>query len=291
VSVLQDGNEARPPLACEDRYVGGGAATGVNGEVRAALTAYLSAVDLLFPGLVHGLHMIGSLPLGDYRPGVSDLDILCMVGRPLDTRDLDRLAEMHAVMAGSPSIDGVYVTRDALAGPPAAAEPAPYFRDGRLHPGGMPLTPVIWRSLRDHSIAVRGPHGRDVCAEVEDEELRRWTYGNLMGYWTDLLRRCHEGLASRPAGTGVPADTVAWMVLGVSRSHYTLVTGEITSKRGGGEHALRAFPERWRPAIEESLGIRRCWAPGATVSEAGFAEALRYVEMVLRNAEDLWRSG
>jgi Domain of unknown function (DUF4111) len=251
------------------------------------LTAYQRAVDALAPGLVHGLYVIGSLPLGDYRPGVSDLDVVCMVSRPLAGEDLDRLAEAHAWIAGSPSIDGVYVTRDELAGPPEAAGPAPYFRDGRLHPEGMPLTPVIWRSIRDHSVAVRGPLGRDVCAGVDDEVLRRWTYGNLMGYWTDRLRLCHEGLASRPAGRPVPAGTAVWMVLGVSRSHYTLVTGALTSKRGGGEHALRAFDERWRPVIEESLAIRRRAAGGAMVSEASFAEALRFVEMVLRDADRL----
>jgi hypothetical protein len=254
-------------------------------QVEAALGAYQRAIDEVAPGLLCGLSVIGSLPLGDYRPGVSDLDVLCTVGRPLDAGDLARLAELHAGLASAPSIDGVYVARDALAGPPEAAGQAPYFRDGRLHPEGMPLTPVIWRSLREHSIAVRGPLGRDACAEIGGEELRRWTYGNLMGYWRDLLGRCREGLASRAAGTPVPADTVVWMVLGVSRSHYTLTTGELTSKRGGGEHALRVFPARWRPAIAESLDLRRDGAPGATVSEARFAEALRYVEMVLRDAE------
>jgi hypothetical protein len=108
---------------------------------------------------------------------------------------------------------------------------------------------------------------------------------NLMGYWAELLRRCRDGLASRPAGTPVPADTAAWLVLGVSRSHFTLVTGEITSKRGGGEYALGAFDPRWRPVIEESLGIRRAGPEGATVSEAAFVEAVRFVEMVIEAAE------
>ena len=43
--------------------------------------------------------------------------------------------------------------------------------------------------------------------------------------------------------------------------------------------------------IEESLAIRRRAAGGAMVSEASFAEALRFVEMVLRDADRLGPPG
>jgi hypothetical protein len=49
----------------------------------------------------------------------------------------------------------------------------------------------------------------------------------------------------------------AWGVLGVSRLHYTLAAGEITSKYGAGLYALRRFPARWHPPIIEALRIRR----------------------------------
>jgi hypothetical protein len=45
-------------------------------------------------------------------------------------------------------------------------------------------------------------------------------------------------------------------VLGVSRVHYTLATGEITSKTGGDHHALAAFPTRWHPIVTEALRCR-----------------------------------
>jgi hypothetical protein len=85
----------------------------------------------------------------------------------------------------------------------------------------------------------------------------------------------------RPEGAPVAAGTAVWMVLGVSRSDFTLVTGRLTSRRGGGEHALGAFPARWRPLVEECLRLRRHGLPGATSSEAAFAEAVRFVAMVL----------
>jgi hypothetical protein len=54
-------------------------------------------------------------------------------------------------------------------------------------------------------------------------------------------------------GTWAPA----WGVLGVSRLHYTLATGEITSKEGAGLHARRTCSARWHRIIDECLRIRR----------------------------------
>lgn len=43
---------------------------------------------------------------------------------------------------------------------------------------------------------------------------------------------------------------------GLSRVHYTLVTGAITSMKGGARHAFR-LPPRWHRILNESLRIRR----------------------------------
>jgi len=40
------------------------------------------------------------------------------------------------------------------------------------------------------------------------------------------------------------------------RLHYTLATGDLTSKHGAGVYALEAFPE-WRRLVDECLRIRR----------------------------------
>jgi hypothetical protein len=49
---------------------------------------------------------------------------------------------------------------------------------------------------------------------------------------------------------------VVWCVTGLSRIHYTVVTGRITGKEGGARHALSTFPARWSRIVEESLRIR-----------------------------------
>jgi hypothetical protein len=46
-------------------------------------------------------------------------------------------------------------------------------------------------------------------------------------------------------------------VLGVSRLHYTLATGDISSKADAGRYALHAFPDKWHRIVNESRRIRR----------------------------------
>lgn len=47
-----------------------------------------------------------------------------------------------------------------------------------------------------------------------------------------------------------------WGVLGVTRLHYTLATGMVTSKAGAGAYALETFPERWHRILREAVDIR-----------------------------------
>jgi hypothetical protein len=45
-------------------------------------------------------------------------------------------------------------------------------------------------------------------------------------------------------------------VLGPTRLHHTIATGEVISKEEAGEHARRAFDARWHPLIDEALAHR-----------------------------------
>ncbi len=46
------------------------------------------------------------------------------------------------------------------------------------------MNPVQWLILRDHGIALRGPHPRDLNLDPEPDKLREWNLANLNGYWT-----------------------------------------------------------------------------------------------------------
>lgn len=68
---------------------------------RAALVIrrYLSAVDVAAPGLVTGLHLVGSAVLDDFRPDVSDVDFVAEIAQDLAADVSGVLGQVHRRLA------------------------------------------------------------------------------------------------------------------------------------------------------------------------------------------------
>ena len=224
---------------------------------RDVVADYLASADREAPGLVEGLYLVGSAALGDFRPGTSDLDFVAVTARALADADFAALARAHAALRRRrprPCFDGLYVTREALANDPMRWRGA-HSHEGRFHAGGAAGDPVTWHTLARHGIACRGPAASALGVLADAEALAAWTLDNLDRYWRPLLARATR--VADPWGPGsLLAWTAVWIVLGISRLHYTLATGDITSKTGAGRWALGTFPERWHRVVREALDIR-----------------------------------
>jgi hypothetical protein len=228
------------------------------GEVERVVTRYLELADDAVPGLVEGLYLVGSAALGDFQPGASDVDFIAVSTAPPDTKSAQALAAVHAGLQAEPGLtafEGIYVTFAELRRSPAESAGGLVHHDGKLTSGPRGRSPVEWATLAGHGVRVRGPASADLDVHVDRAELTAWTLDNLDRYWDRWVTQGRR-LASRTALAMLTDWGVAWGVLGVSRLHYTAVTGQITSKTGAGQHALRAFPDGWHAVVEEALRCR-----------------------------------
>jgi hypothetical protein len=252
----------------------------------ALVSLYLELVDAEAPGLIAGLYLVGSLGLDDFRPGHSDVDFVAVVAAPIEPPLLGVLERVHAQLTArlpQQLFEGIYLTPDDLRGEPAEVIAVPYVHQHRFQAAGrFELNPVTWATLARHGIAVRGPAVADLAIRDDPAVLDRWTRQNLVEYWRPWQAR-HSRLLSWPGLSALRPWATEWGVLGVSRLHYTLTTGRITSKYGAGLYAMRRFPRRWHRPILEALSIRR----GNGVSSvyrttfARRADLLRYVAMAI----------
>lgn len=154
-----------------------------------------------------------------------------------------------------PTFDGYYVTWTDLRADPALAPPRPTSHEGRLRAAPSTLDPVAWHTLAQCGVPCRGPAVADLGVWTDPAVLRGWVLRNLDDYWGRLRRR--GGRLLSPHGLASLSDyAVEWRVPGLSRIHYTVVTGEVTGKEGGVRHALATFPSRWQRILEESLRVR-----------------------------------
>jgi len=251
------------------------------------VTAYLCLVDAEAPGLVEAFYLVGSVALAAFHPQASDIDFVAVTATPCDGEAVATLQRVHARLAAQyrrPFFDGVYVTWDQLADNPLHTAPGPCAHEGQVQPW-VPHDPVTWHTLAHHGVRVRGPQRQDRPIWTNRDVLASWTRDTLASYWRSWHRR-RSYLLSKPGLVCLGSWGPTWGVLGVSRLHYTLATGAITSKEGAGLDALTVFPPRWRRIITECLRIRR-GASGHSLYRTPLRrrqDALDFVALAIDNA-------
>jgi hypothetical protein len=228
--------------------------------------ALLQELDVAMPGRIEGLYVVGSVAYGDFHEHTSDIDVVVVAAddRPPGEADLPALAQVHQRMMASrkrPHVDGWCTTWSGLRTNPDGLPPMPAALAGKVE---MKRPTVIeWSSFAgtdegNRAVAVRGPD-KAPDAWSDPDAARDYSRRNLDEYWTQRWLARQRALHPQ-AVLSLRDWGVAWGVLGVARLDHTIATGRVTSKSGGGEHALATFAagdERWERIVREALRIRR----------------------------------
>lgn len=232
----------------------------VSNVVARVVEDYLEDLERTVPGLVSGVYLTGSVALSDFHPAWSDIDFVTVVHEePDDTRRM-LLADVHERVAARqprPRLDGFYLRWEDLAQPPdRRVTLGLQARSGVLHYGPNWVPSILtWHELAEHGLHVSGPSLEHRTIARDEDMLARWCLDSIAQHWTPWwYRTAHlwsaAGLGS--LGGWAPASGV----LGVTRVHYMLSTGRVTSKCGAGEWALTVCEPEWRRLLEECLRIR-----------------------------------
>jgi hypothetical protein len=258
--------------------------SGLPTEVATAMSVYLGLTDERLPGRISGLYLVGSLALDDYRPGQSDIDFVAVTDAALTPAELEQLSRLHSQLRRAvprPKLDGVYVTWLELQANPVGLS-APYCLNSRFAPSdGFAANPVTWYMLHRYAIPLRGP--AEPTVRQDDELLRRWCRENLQSYWAGWVHQARTRCTRRLFTLSRRATV--WGVLGVTRLHATIRTGDILSKSAVGTYALETFPARWSRIIQDALRGRR--GHSAASYHNVFArrrDALAFMEYVISDA-------
>lgn len=258
-------------------------------EVHRTVATYLRLADDAAPGLVEGLYLHGSLAMGDFRPGRSDIDFLAVVSERPTERSAKVLGEVLGEVGRrhpKPFFDGLHVTRAYLAAPPGECPGVPCVGEWDFQPAGhRGLDPVTWHELAEHAVVLRGPRLTAADVRTDRPALRAYSHANLGDYWRPLLERLRAGAEDVAAWPADRAEWVTeWFVLGVSRLHHLLATDRLTSKGGAGRYALTAFGERRHRIVHEALRIRNGTAatsPTYDTAAARVQDTIAFAETVI----------
>jgi hypothetical protein len=220
---------------------------------------------------VEGLYVVGSYALGDWVEGASDIDIVAITAEPATDHDFGSLRAVHALLAEQqplPHIDGPYLAWGDLVVEPATGLHRPWTLRGGLHHDGdcFEINPITWYTLANFGVTVRGPATESLGVPTDTEARVRFVVDNLQSYWREIA----DGVAAacdRPEPPRFTGADLVWCALGPLRLHYTAFTGDVTSKRGAGEHGLRTAPAAFHDVLHAALAVRAAGETGESTGE------------------------
>ena len=124
----------------------------------------------------------GSLALGDFQPGRSDLDLIALIESQPTSAQQQALTVMHeALISEEPLAQGLhcsYVVRSELADP---AREHLTWAHGEFF--DRIVSPVTRRELWQGELALFGPEPSTVVPRVTDQELADYIRTDLQDYW------------------------------------------------------------------------------------------------------------
>jgi hypothetical protein len=261
-------------------------------EARALITQYFGEVDAALPGFVEGLYVVGSIALGAWQLGPSDVDSLILTSRAVDADELAVLAKIHAGMPAGPYFDGVYLDRDTFSARPIDRRVVPFLVNGQFctdKPCGE-LNPVVWLILQRYGLPVRGPAVADLGLEVDLGALRRFNLNNLQTYWAPLADEVRAALRGLPDdepadATECTGEDVVWCVLGPARLHFTLANNDVIPKVGAGAYLAEVVPA-YGPLADRAVRWRQGEPVTFTVADA--RAAADSIDAVVADAVQRW---
>jgi hypothetical protein len=190
-------------------------------DVRSLLERFTSEAGAVVPLIALWAH--GSLALGDYQPGRSDLDLVALVGTELTDGQQEELRALHrGLIADAPLARGLhctYVPR-ALASDPARDHPT--WAQGEWFE--RPVSPVTRRELAVGAVVLSGLPPTGLLPEVGDRELADFVRAELADYWLPVTADAKAHLWLQDV----------WVDLGMltfARASVTLREGRLTTKR------------------------------------------------------------
>jgi hypothetical protein len=155
-------------------------------EMDLVLEQFVSAVRRAVPTVAVWAH--GSLALGDFQPGRSDLDLIAIVEAPLDGEARDRLASMHRQLlekeAAVAKLHCSYMVSAELA--EAEADHVTWAHGTILE---RPVTPVTRRELLDGGLVLYGPPPKELLPSLLPGQLEDFIRRDLEDYWLPATGR------------------------------------------------------------------------------------------------------
>jgi len=212
------------------------------------------------------VYIYGSVALGNYIEGSSDIDFIVILSDPPNKSDIQTISEAHKeVEIEFPEADimGAYLHVNDLGKPESEISSLVTYYNKQVHTNGYgaDINPITWWILKNHGIKVYGSE-QSLNYEVEIKSLVGYVIDNLNTYWVSWIDRLEKqltsiNLADQESIVKQLDQAVEWCTLGMLRQLYTIKEHSIKSKVEAGYYGITTMPQQWHGLIYEAINIKR----------------------------------
>lgn len=262
-------------------------------EAKEILKEHLDLLESKLPNLLEAYYIYGSISLGAFNYGMSDIDFIVVMKRKITEIDINILKEIHREIKkkfSKTDLMGLYVMKNDLRAQHENQKTCPCFIDG-IYKGleKFDKDSIDAYQLKRYGITIKGESIDNFDYIVNWSTLIYNMRDNLNTYWSNWKNDCKKFPSVKYVGLFVNLGMIEWGVLGVSRIYYTFKEGDITSKVGAGEYALRTAPQRWHKIIDEAMRLRK--GNKKSYYKSIFQrrkDALDYIEFIIQESNNFF---
>jgi hypothetical protein len=201
-----------------------------------------------------GLYLYGSLAMGGFKPGRSDIDFLAVTAAELSAAELAALQAMHRRLAAGPSpwageLEGSYIPAAALRRYDPRRSLHPHIDRGsnelRIEQHDTDWVVQRWVT-RERGLRLAGPPPGGLIDQISAVDLCAAVRELFFFWWAPMAADPH------PLRLAQTAYQV-YAVLTMPRILYTLAHGCVVSKPAAVAWARRELAARWGGLLAEAL--------------------------------------
>ncbi len=219
----------------------------------------LEELEAIDSELLLAFYVVGSIPLDDFYREKSDIDFVAICKYIPNAKITLKLNEMHQEfkkLYPKPDLSGCYITKEILNSEIAKSESVVTYHEGSIRYGKLDVAPIVLFEFQKYSKCIYNKDAKiDYRVEICIEEVNLFMSQNINTYWTKWLAD-HRCMYKKWVLLFLFPRFTEWCVLGTARQIYTLLTGEIASKKKAGEFCLSILPIAYSDVLNEAIKIR-----------------------------------
>ncbi|WP_217993276.1 nucleotidyltransferase domain-containing protein [Bacillus sp. AFS096315] len=162
-------------------------------EINVVLDTYLQYFDLKLPNLIDSFYLYGSITLGAFKNGFSDIDFIAVVKRKVSDADVKILREIHKDMQRkfpNTILDGWYILNEDIMSLNEEGNLCIRFNDGKFQGlNKFQKNSIDAFQLKKYGITVRGLNIDNVDISVNWDIILANMRDNLNSYWLSWLNK------------------------------------------------------------------------------------------------------